>query len=261
MIAHSLRRFPTSSIGTGAHTIRCHARHKTISALQASFRDPSSPFHIPPGTKGPESPHPHPSHDAVDVEPLEEARHKLMEAGFDPASFWEQRIVWGDQDSFQHVNNVRYVRFFESSRIQWMVSLGQELDGPEKAQDMIKGKGISLILKSIEVQFRRPVTYPDTVRLLPTPPFLLLPPQSRTKQLLIAYRPQPPHHAPEHESKPHHEDPATFRVTASAYSLTQRAFVAHSHEALVWYDYDKLRKCDPGEAVRDVVWGRAKKAS
>ncbi len=28
---------------------------------------------------------------------------------------------------------------------------------------MTKGKGVSFILKAIEVKFRRPVTYPDTV--------------------------------------------------------------------------------------------------
>lgn len=47
-----------------------------------------------------------------------------------------------------------------------MMSLGEELGGPSKAQAMIKAQGISLILKSIDVQFRRPVTYPDTVRTL-----------------------------------------------------------------------------------------------
>lgn len=52
------------------------------------------------------------------------------------------------------------------SRIHWMRSLGEELGGPEKAKAMISGKGVSLILKSIEVKFRRPVTYPDTVKML-----------------------------------------------------------------------------------------------
>lgn len=48
-----------------------------------------------------------------------------------------------------------------------MISLGEELDGPQKGQDMMKGRGVSLILKSIAVQFRRPVTYPDTVSIVP----------------------------------------------------------------------------------------------
>ncbi|KAF5379518.1 hypothetical protein D9615_006504 [Tricholomella constricta] len=210
------------TIPTSFNALR--TRHKTISALQAAFRDPSSPFHIPPGTNGPASP------DEGTIDPLEEAQQKLMDAGFDPASFWEQRIVWGDQDSFQHVNNVRYIRFFESSRIKWMMSLGHELGGPSKAEAMIKGQGVSLILKSIDVRFRRPVTYPDT--------------------LLVGYRPK--HPSPSAETHDH----ATFNVTASAYSLSQRAIVATSNEALVWYDYDQLQKCDPGDKVRSVVWGR-----
>lgn len=54
-----------------------------------------------------------------------EGREKLIAMGYDPASFWEQQVVWGDHDSFQyvtisfssggrvtrrfrHVNNVRY---------------------------------------------------------------------------------------------------------------------------------------------------------
>jgi hypothetical protein len=35
------------------------------------------------------------------VDVLEQAREKLRIAGFDPTSFWEQHIVWGDHDAFQ----------------------------------------------------------------------------------------------------------------------------------------------------------------
>lgn len=41
--------------------------------------------------------------------------------------------------------------------------MGDELGGPSRGKAMMNGQGISLILKSIELQFRRPVTYPDTV--------------------------------------------------------------------------------------------------
>jgi hypothetical protein len=54
-----------------------------------------------------------------------------------------------------------------------MTSLGHELGGPEKVAAMLKAQGVSLILKSIEVKFRRPVTYPDTVRLLFSMPVYL----------------------------------------------------------------------------------------
>jgi len=43
------------------------------------------------------------------------------------------------------------------------MSLGNAMGGPEKAQAMSKGQGVSLILKSLSINFKRPVTYPDTV--------------------------------------------------------------------------------------------------
>jgi acyl-CoA thioesterase FadM len=50
-----------------------------------------------------------------------------------------------------------------------MRSIGKELGGPSKADEMVKAKGISLILKSVSINYKRPVTYPDTVR--PSSPF------------------------------------------------------------------------------------------
>jgi hypothetical protein len=55
------------------------------------------------------------------------------------------------------------MKFYPKARIEWMVKLGNELGGPERAQAMVKGQGISLILKCLSIKFKRPVTYPDTV--------------------------------------------------------------------------------------------------
>lgn len=44
-----------------------------------------------------------------------------------------------------------------------MQHLGLRLGGSERSKALIQGKGIGLILKSIKVNFRRPVLYPDTV--------------------------------------------------------------------------------------------------
>ena len=41
-----------------------------------------------------------------------------------------------------------------------------------------------------------------------------------------------------------------------AYSYAQRKIVTESDSVLVWYDYDKLAKCDPGEDIRRVLEGR-----
>ena len=44
-----------------------------------------------------------------------------------------------------------------------MSTFGERFGGPSAAEALLKGKGVSLILKSIQVNFRRPVTHPDTV--------------------------------------------------------------------------------------------------
>ncbi|KAI0091567.1 HotDog domain-containing protein [Irpex rosettiformis] len=220
--------------------------HSDIKALQTAFRDPSSPYHIPPGTKGPAHPE---DHDVSDIDPAipAQGRAELLRLGYDPSSFWEQPIVWGDLDSFQHVNNVRYLRFFESGRIKWMRSLGHEIGGPKKADDMVKGKGISLILRSVSLDYKRPVTYPDT--------------------LLIAHKP----HTGALKSAPHTESgPSStqlppsalsryklakthFHCLAVAWSYSQRRIVTESDSVLVWYDYDKLAKCNPGEEALEAL--------
>jgi len=51
-------------------------------------------------------------------------------------------------------------------------------------------------------------------------------------------------------------DDTSFQVAASAYSLKVNRFVAHSKETLVWYDYDRLRKCSPPKEIADIVASR-----
>ena len=43
------------------------------------------------------------------------------------------------------------------------MSLGNILGGKERVQAMLAGQGVSLILKSVNINFGRPVTFPDTV--------------------------------------------------------------------------------------------------
>jgi hypothetical protein len=41
------------------------------------------------------------SFDATDASSAEQARLTLSSASYEPISFWEQPVVWGDHDSFQ----------------------------------------------------------------------------------------------------------------------------------------------------------------
>lgn len=68
-----------------------------------------------------------------------------------------QPIIWGDQDSFLHVNNVRFVRFFESARMAWAEQVAGQLGDEKRKWDLIKGRGVSFILGGIDVKYRRPV--------------------------------------------------------------------------------------------------------
>ncbi|KAF8549381.1 hypothetical protein OG21DRAFT_1470074 [Imleria badia] len=202
----------------------------SIKSLQDAFRDPSSPFHIPAGSTGPASPDELPvelhtteqspltlsAHgNSSTTDPAAEARAKLTSLGYDAGSLWEQSIVWGHHDAFRHVNNAHYLRFFESGRMQWVIGVGNILGGKERAQAMLAGQGVSLILKSINVNFRRPVTFPDTLLI-------------GHKAIVSLSRTQ-------------------FILAAAAYSYSQQAVVADSEGVFVWYDYDSLKKCDPGD--------------
>jgi len=64
-------------------------------------------------------------------------------------------VAWGEMDSFQHVNNTVYFRYFESARILYSQKLGLHEQKDET--------GIGPILGSTSCKYRLPLTYPDTV--------------------------------------------------------------------------------------------------
>jgi acyl-CoA thioester hydrolase len=67
----------------------------------------------------------------------------------------EQAVVWGDMDSYQHVNNVVYFRYFENARLEYI----RRLDWFA----FEKETGIGPILQATQARFRRALTYPDTI--------------------------------------------------------------------------------------------------
>ena len=66
-----------------------------------------------------------------------------------------QSVVWGDMDSYQHVNNVVYFRYFENARLEYIRRL--DWFALEEAT------GVGPILAATEARFRRALTYPDTI--------------------------------------------------------------------------------------------------
>jgi acyl-CoA thioester hydrolase len=64
-------------------------------------------------------------------------------------------VVWGEMDSYRHVNNVVYFRYLESARLEYCARLDWF--------EFEKQTGIGPILQATQARFRRPLTYPDTI--------------------------------------------------------------------------------------------------
>src|SRR5437762_1470927 len=67
----------------------------------------------------------------------------------------ELPVVWGEMDSYRHVNNVVYFRYFENARLEYF----RRLDWFEYERQT----GIGPILAATQARFRKPLTYPDTI--------------------------------------------------------------------------------------------------
>ena len=66
-------------------------------------------------------------------------------------------VLWGDMDAFQHVNNTACIRWFESSRIRLLEQT--DLSG------LMDVRGVAPILASVTCNYRRQLSYPDTVHI------------------------------------------------------------------------------------------------
>src|SRR5688500_1843441 len=59
-------------------------------------------------------------------------------------------------DYFRHVNNIVFFRYFESARIEYLERIG--------FRELGDGAAVGPILAATGCRFRRPLTWPDTVR-------------------------------------------------------------------------------------------------
>ena len=66
------------------------------------------------------------------------------------------QVHWGDMDAMQHVNNIVYLKWVESTRLLLMEELME--------QGTAGTVEISPILAWSDIKYIAPVTYPDTVR-------------------------------------------------------------------------------------------------
>ena len=120
----------------------------------------------------------------------------------------------------QHVNNVTYVRYAESARVNWATNFGLHMDPENKEtwMQLMTPKGIGLILKSIRVDYKFPMTYPDRVSVFHK----------------LRYK-------PERETA---NDSSSFLLDVLILSETAQRPAARCYEDLVVYDYTEGKKVD-----------------
>ena len=70
---------------------------------------------------------------------------------------FETPVAWGEMDSMGHVNNAVYFRYFESARLAYFERVG--------FLDEMKRSGGGPILATTKCRFRKPLTYPDRIRI------------------------------------------------------------------------------------------------
>lgn len=72
------------------------------------------------------------------------------------AGLSRHKVVWGEQDSMSHVNNVTYVRWAESARVNWVNNYAVHCDpgNRRKWRELCTPKGEGLILKSIRTDYK-----------------------------------------------------------------------------------------------------------
>ncbi len=121
-------------------------------------------------------------------------------------------VAWGEMDAFQHVNNVVYSRWIESARIAYFEAIG--------LLARMRREGVGPIVGRLAIDFRKPVTFPDTVRVDATVARI------GTRSFTMGYR---------------------------VWSADQRAEVATGEDVIVLVDYRKQVTTPVDEPLRRAI--------
>ena len=73
-------------------------------------------------------------------------------------------VLWGDMDSFGHVNNIIYLKWCENSRIEFFRKLWSYDIGNMK--EILEKGGVGPILANFNMDYKIPVQYPDLIKIV-----------------------------------------------------------------------------------------------
>ncbi len=119
-------------------------------------------------------------------------------------------VEWNHLDAFQHVNNTHFIRWFESARVAYLQQCG--------LIEWMSGESVGPILASIDCHYRRPVVFPDTVRI-----------GARVREL----------------------GRSSMVLYHAVYSFEQQRIVADGRSHVVLFDYQRQRPTRITDETRD----------
>lgn len=72
------------------------------------------------------------------------------------AGLLRHKVVWGEQDAMSHVNNVTYVRWAESARVNWANNYAVHFDPSHRREwaELSTPRGVGMILRSIRTDYK-----------------------------------------------------------------------------------------------------------
>ncbi len=66
-------------------------------------------------------------------------------------------VQWGEIDASMHVNNVMYLKWVESARVDFLIKMNNGM--------LVNEEHIGAVVAWLDCKYIRPVRFPDTVRL------------------------------------------------------------------------------------------------
>jgi acyl-CoA thioester hydrolase len=121
-------------------------------------------------------------------------------------------VQWGEQDKFGHVNNTVFFRWFESARIEYLNRIG--------LSEMMERERVGPILAAIGCNYRRQLTFPDTVDI-----------GSRVTRI----------------------GRSSITMSHALWSQRQQALVADGDSTIVAFDYQTQRPVSVPDSIRQAI--------
>lgn len=102
--------------------------------------------------------------DIKDGEWIQDLLNKTEGGGYivSNAGIFAMPVAWGDLDTFKHVNNVRYLKWFEEARVNMFNRFIEQKPG-KGFETFMTAEEVGPIIRSVDLAWRYPISFPDKI--------------------------------------------------------------------------------------------------